>query len=69
MEGVDYRAVGIATPAVLTKEMAEDCADYVTSLVLMVGRTRVWCVCVCVCVCVECVCVCARARACVCPCM
>lgn len=35
MEGVDVRAVGVATPAVLTADLAEGCSDYVTSVVLM----------------------------------
>jgi hypothetical protein len=47
MRGIDVRAVGVATPAVLTAELAEGCSDYVTSVVLMVGRapTRrgLWC--------------------------
>jgi hypothetical protein len=36
MAGVDVRAVGVATPAVLTEELAEGCSDYITSLVLQV---------------------------------
>lgn len=31
-----FSAVGVATPAVLTKALAEDCSDYITSVVLMV---------------------------------
>lgn len=59
VEGVDFKAIGVATPAVLTAEMAEGCSDYVTSVVLMV-RLYV-CVCmrgyVCVHMCVyTCVC-------------
>ena len=49
MTGVKVRAVGVATPAVLTAKMAEECSEYVTSVVLMV---RVYClsrVCVHVC--------------------
>jgi hypothetical protein len=47
MKGIDVKAVGVATPAVLTKEMAEGCSDYVSSVVLMVrggaaGRLVGW---------------------------
>ncbi|KAF8068165.1 unsaturated glucuronyl hydrolase [Scenedesmus sp. PABB004] len=35
MAGVKVTAVGVATPAVLTRELAEGCSDYVTSVVLM----------------------------------
>ena len=34
MKGVEVHAVGVATPAVLTRELADGCADYVTSVVL-----------------------------------
>lgn len=34
MKGVELHAVGVATPAVLTKELAEGCADYITTVVL-----------------------------------
>jgi hypothetical protein len=37
MEGIDVKAVGVATPAVLTAEMAEGCKDYISTVVLMVG--------------------------------
>jgi hypothetical protein len=32
-------AVGVATPAVLTEELAGQCSDYITSVVLMVRTT------------------------------
>eukprot|EP00882_Tetradesmus_deserticola_P016094 GHRQ01017169.1.p1 GENE.GHRQ01017169.1~~GHRQ01017169.1.p1 ORF type:complete len:457 (+),score=187.64 GHRQ01017169.1:227-1597(+) len=35
MAGVKFQAVGVATPACLTEELAAGCSDYVTSLVLM----------------------------------
>lgn len=35
MEGIDVTAVGIATPAVLSAELAEGCSDYVDSVVLL----------------------------------
>lgn len=35
---VKVSAVGVATPAVLTEELAGQCSDYITSVVLMVGR-------------------------------
>jgi hypothetical protein len=33
---IPVTAVGVATPAVLTKDLAEGCSGYITSLVLMV---------------------------------
>jgi hypothetical protein len=36
--GIKFSAVGVATPAVLTEELADGCSDYVTSVVLMVRR-------------------------------
>jgi hypothetical protein len=33
---IPVTAVGVATPAVLTKDLAEGCSSYITSLVLMV---------------------------------
>jgi len=36
MKGIDVKAVGVATPAVLTAELADGCSDYITSVVLMV---------------------------------
>lgn len=33
--GIKFQAVGVATPAVLTEELAEGCSDYITSVVLM----------------------------------
>lgn len=33
MQGIKVTAVGIATPAVLTAELAESCSDYITSVV------------------------------------
>lgn len=38
MSGIEIEAVGVAAPAVLTKDLSEGCSDYVTSLVLMVSR-------------------------------
>lgn len=35
MEGIDVRAVGVATPAVLTAGLADSCKPYVSSVVLM----------------------------------
>ncbi|KAI8467262.1 MAG: Alpha/Beta hydrolase protein [Monoraphidium minutum] len=35
MKGIDFEAVGVATPAVLTAEMAEGCSGYVSSVVQM----------------------------------
>lgn len=37
MKGIRVQAVGVATPAVLTREMAEGCSDYISSVVLQVG--------------------------------
>lgn len=36
--GIKMSAVGVATPAVLTAELAESCSDYITSVVLMVSH-------------------------------
>lgn len=36
--GIKFSAVGVATPAVLTEELADSCSDYITSVVLMVRR-------------------------------
>jgi len=36
---VRFQAVGIATPAVLTQELADSCREYITSVVLMVRLT------------------------------
>jgi hypothetical protein len=36
---IPVTAVGVATPAVLTAELAEGCNDYITSLVLMVRKS------------------------------
>lgn len=48
--GIKVSAVGVATPAVLTEELALGCSDYITSVVLMVrhfscahGTTRQSC--------------------------
>lgn len=38
--GIKVSAVGVATPAVLTEELAERCGDYITSVVLMVSLTK-----------------------------
>lgn len=40
MKGIDVKAVGVATPAVLTAELAAGCRDYVSSVVLMVRGAR-----------------------------
>lgn len=40
-EGVKVSAVGVATPAVLTEELAAQCSDYITSVVLMVSQPSV----------------------------
>lgn len=36
-QGIKCTAVGVATPAVLTEELAGKCSDYITSVVLMVS--------------------------------
>lgn len=38
--GIKVSAVGVATPAVLTEELAEHCGDYITSVVLMVRLSK-----------------------------
>jgi ethanolamine utilization microcompartment shell protein EutS len=35
--GIKASAVGVATPAVLTEQLADQCSDYITSVVLMVS--------------------------------
>jgi hypothetical protein len=35
---IKVSAVGVATPAVLTEPLAEQCSDYITSVVLMVSQ-------------------------------
>lgn len=45
MKGIKLHAVGIATPAVLTADLAEGCSSYVTSVVLqhdMVPRFSIY---------------------------
>jgi len=39
--GIKATAVGVATPAVLTQELADHCSDYITSVVLMVSHAEV----------------------------
>jgi hypothetical protein len=36
MKGIDVKAVGVATPAVLTADLAAGCSKYITSVVMMV---------------------------------
>lgn len=42
MAGVKFSAVGVATPAVLTEKLAQDCSNYITSVVLQVGLECCW---------------------------
>jgi hypothetical protein len=41
--GITASAVGVATPAVITDQLADQCSDYITSVVLMVSVCRSLC--------------------------